>query len=85
MSNWPVSRLTCWVQADVTCSPRSRKREQDPTVLAELARGRLRAKLPQLRQALDGRVRDHHRLLITQILAHIEFEDALAAHPGAGD
>ena len=33
----------------------------------------MRAKLPQLRQALDGRVRDHHRLLITQILAHIEF------------
>ena len=59
--------------------------EQDPTVLAELARGRLRAKLPQLRQALDGRVGDHHRLLISQILAQIEFEDKLATHAGAGD
>ena len=47
--------------------------EQDPAVLADLARGRLRAKLPQLRQALDGRVHDHHRILITRILAHIDF------------
>ena len=31
--------------------------EQDPAVLAELARGKLRAKLPGLRQALEGRVR----------------------------
>jgi transposase len=30
--------------------------ERDPEVLAELARGKLRAKLPQLRQALVGRV-----------------------------
>ena len=29
--------------------------ERDPEVLAELARGRLRSKLPQLRQALRGR------------------------------
>jgi transposase len=49
--------------------------EDDPTVLAELARGRLRAKLPQLRQALDGRIHDHHRILISRILAHIEFLD----------
>jgi transposase len=47
--------------------------EQDPAALADLARGRLRAKLPQLRQALDGRVHDHHRILITRILAHIDF------------
>jgi hypothetical protein len=33
--------------------------ERDPEVLAELARGKLRAKLPQLRQALVGRV---HRI-----------------------
>ena len=31
--------------------------EQDPAALAQLARGRLRAKLPELRQALEGRVR----------------------------
>src|SRR5262249_3464800 len=33
-------------------------------VLANLARGRLRDKLPQLRQALTGRVTDHHRFLL---------------------
>jgi transposase len=47
--------------------------EQDPAVLAELARGRLRAKLPALRQALEGRVQPHHLVLIGQILAHVDF------------
>jgi len=52
---------------------------QDAETLAELARGRLRAKLPQLRQALDGRVQPHHRFLLQQILAHIDFlEESLA-------
>jgi hypothetical protein len=32
----------------------------DPAVLAELARGRLRKKLPDLRRALAGRFRRHH-------------------------
>ena len=36
--------------------------ERDPEALAELAKGRLRAKLPQLRQALRGRFRTHHAL-----------------------
>jgi transposase len=53
--------------------------ERDPDVLADLARGVLRAKLPQLRQALLGRVQPHHVVLIGQILAHIDFlEQALA-------
>ena len=53
--------------------------EQDPEVLADLARGALRAKLPQLRQALSGRVQPHHLVLIGQILGHIEFlEQAIA-------
>jgi transposase len=38
--------------------------EGDPKVLAELARGRLRNELPQLRQALRGRFRGHHALLV---------------------
>jgi transposase len=45
----------------------------DATSLAELARGRLRAKLPLLRQALDGRVQAQHRILIRHALAHIDF------------
>lgn len=53
--------------------------EQDAAVLAELARGRLRAKLPELRRALDGRVKPYHLTLITRILAHIDFlEESLA-------
>ncbi len=53
--------------------------EQDAAVLADLARGRLRAKLPELRRALDGRVKPYHLTLITRILAHIDFlEESLA-------
>lgn len=51
----------------------------DAAVLAELARGRLRAKVPELRQALEGRVGAHHRFLLRQVLAHIDFlEESLA-------
>lgn len=47
----------------------------DPTVLAELARGRMRAKLPALRAALVGRFGTHHAFLISQILAHLDYLD----------
>jgi transposase len=47
----------------------------DPTVLAELARGKLRAKLPALRRALQGRFRRHHAFLVEPILAKIDFLD----------
>jgi transposase len=47
----------------------------DPAVLAELARGRLRQKLPALRRALQGRFRRHHAFLVEQILAKIDFLD----------
>jgi transposase len=57
--------------------------EAAPAVLAELARGRRRAKLPLLRQALDGRVRPHQRLLLGQLPAHIEFlEESIAQLQG---
>jgi transposase len=53
--------------------------EQDPEALAEVARGRLRAKLPALRKALEGRLLAHQRVLLQQLLAHIDFlEEALA-------
>jgi transposase len=53
--------------------------EQDPAALSELAKGRLRAKLPELERALTGRVRPHHRILIGRILAHIDFlEESIA-------
>jgi len=44
--------------------------ERDPRVLAELAKGRLRKKIPALRQALRGRFTDHHALLIGLCLEH---------------
>jgi len=52
----------------------------DPAVIADLARGRLRGKLPALRQALQGRFRPHHAFLLEQILAKIDFlEEVIAA------
>jgi transposase len=47
----------------------------DPDVLADLAKGVLRKKLPELRKALEGRFTPHHRLLLGTILAHIDFLD----------
>lgn len=46
--------------------------ERDPRALAELARGRLRQKLPALREALQGRFSAHHALLIGLALEHVE-------------
>jgi transposase len=47
----------------------------DPEVLAELARGRLRAKLPALKEALEGRFDRIHGIWIGAILAHVDFLD----------
>ncbi len=47
----------------------------DPRVLSELAKGRLRKKLPELRKALEGRFRPHHRFMVGEILTHIDFLD----------
>ncbi len=47
--------------------------QEDAEALAALARGRLREKLPQLREALVGRVQPHHRFLIQSILQHVDF------------
>jgi transposase len=59
---------------------------RDPEVLAELARGRLRAKLPELQQALTGRFSGHHALMVGHILAHLDFlEEQIAALTGEID
>jgi transposase len=53
--------------------------ERDPVVLAGLAKGKLRKKLPQLRQALTGRFSEHHGLLVGLSLGHLEhLERAIA-------
>jgi transposase len=47
----------------------------DPELLSELARGRLRAKIPALREALEGRFDAQHALIVSAILAHLDFLD----------
>lgn len=51
--------------------------QSDPEVLAELALGRLRSKIPELRQALAGQFRvAHHGMLARRMLGHIRFLEA---------
>ena len=49
--------------------------EDDPEKLAQMARKGLRKKLPQLRLALQGRIRDHHRFLLRQLLEELRFTE----------
>jgi transposase len=54
--------------------------EADPEALSELAKGKLRKKLPALRKALQGRFSGHHAFLLERVLAHIEdLEDDIEA------
>ena len=57
--------------------------EEDPAILAELARGKMRAKRDLLKQALQGQFKPHHGLLISEQLAHIEALDEEIAHLSA--
>jgi transposase len=54
----------------------------DAGTMAELAKGRMRTKIPLLEQALTGLMRDHRRLLTFQ-LAHIDFLDGQIEALGA--
>jgi transposase len=49
--------------------------QTDTGQLAELAKGRLRKKIPQLKEALTGRVREHHRFMLSEQLSHIDYLD----------
>jgi len=52
----------------------------DPACLAELAKGRLRAKIPQLQEALANRFDiAHHGVLVAGLLAHIDALDQAVA------
>jgi transposase len=46
--------------------------ERDPRALAQLARTRMRAKIPMLEQAFVGRFTDHHAFLLRTMLARID-------------
>jgi transposase len=49
--------------------------QTDPTILAELARGRMRAKRAELEQALVGVIKPHHRFMLTELLTQIDMLD----------
>jgi transposase len=50
--------------------------EQDSQQLAEMSRGLLRNKIPELQQALQGRVTAHHRFLLRELLDHLYFVES---------
>jgi transposase len=57
--------------------------QRDPEKLAELAEGRLRAKIPDLKRALDGHFTEHHQFLIEHLLWHLdELEQHIAELSG---
>lgn len=49
----------------------------DVTELAQMARGRMREKIPQLEKALQGDFADHQRFVVARQLVHIDQLDAL--------
>lgn len=52
--------------------------DTDTRKMAELARGALRGKIPQLRLALEGKMTDHHRSVLEHLMDHLDYleEDA---------
>ena len=50
--------------------------QRDPKVLAQFARGRMRAKLAVLEEAFTGRFSDHHAFLLSKMLARIDQSNA---------
>jgi transposase len=49
--------------------------ETDPAVLAQMAKGTLRNKIPQLKLALEGKITAHHRFMLRQWLDMLDFLD----------
>jgi len=49
--------------------------ERDPKVLAEMAKSRMRTKIPQLEEALSGNFGPHHAVVCRQVIDHIDFLD----------
>jgi transposase len=49
--------------------------ERNPQVLAQMARSRMRTKIPQLEEAFVGYFTDHHRFLLAKMLSRIDALD----------
>jgi transposase len=54
-----------------------------PEETAELARGTLRQKIPQLIEALEGRVGEHHRFLLRRHLDHLAYLQQAIEEPAS--
>ncbi len=54
--------------------------QTDPQQLASLARGRLRKKQAQLKEAVQGTLKDHHRFLLANQLSHLDLLDQQIAN-----
>lgn len=50
--------------------------QRDPAELANLAKGKLRPKIPELAEALNAHFSAHHAVAAARILAHVDFLDA---------
>ena len=53
--------------------------ETDVRKLAKLARCRMKAKIPQLELALEGRFCEHHRFMLKQLMGHLAYLDQQVA------
>ncbi|WCS17800.1 IS110 family transposase [Mycobacterium marinum] len=53
--------------------------ERRPLVLADLAKGKMRAKIPDLQRALEGRFDDHHALMCRLHLDHLDHLEKMIA------
>ena len=53
--------------------------ERNPAVLASLVLGKLRPKIAQLEEALDGHFGPHHAIVCRQVIEHIDFLDGSIA------
>jgi len=51
-----------------------------PTEMADLAKGKLREKREQLVKALEGRVKPHHRFILTELLCQIDNVEEAVSH-----
>src|SRR6266446_6556376 len=50
--------------------------ERDAARLAEMSKGLLRNKIPELKLALEGRMTEHHRFLLRQLFEHLRFTES---------
>jgi len=53
--------------------------ERDPVVLAQMAKSRMRTKIPQLEEALSGHFGDHHAVVCRKVIDHIDHIDGAIA------